>query len=238
MTTYLIEFRFQSKKAKDYLKGMVYEINRTFRVSRKKHVPHITLVGPITTHNEKRLISDFSRICSETKLMKFKVNGFGTFDNNKIVFVNIDASDRLNEFRVNLLNTLRFYCNLPQTSKRTDKDKFGYHTTLAMHLDQREFDSIKKYIASKSEPDFSQVILRITLLKKGKILREYDFMQRRLFNRRLALNRYVFRNSLNLLKRFFEGTYDPNRDVKTDKEMSIKEPVFIRIWKKLKEIFK
>lgn len=103
MTHYLIEFRFQSKKIRTYLKGMIYSINQKFGVGKRKHVPHVTLVGPITTNNERRLISDFARICSQTELMKFKGNGFGTFDNNRVVFVNIWAGEKLNEFRINLV---------------------------------------------------------------------------------------------------------------------------------------
>ena len=80
MAKYLIEFRFQSKRIRTYLKSMIYGINRKFGVGKRKHVPHITLVGPITTNNERRLIADFARICSKTELMKFKGNRFGKIE--------------------------------------------------------------------------------------------------------------------------------------------------------------
>src|SRR3989344_6387890 len=196
MAYYLIEFRFQSAKIKRYLKGMIYDVNRKFHAGKKRHIPHITLVGPLETNNERRLICDFARICSETKLMKFKGNGFGTFDSNRVVYVKIGASERLNEFRIKLVETLRPYCKLQSHDKRKDDDKFGYHSTLAMNLSENEFDRIKNYINSKQEPKFSQVVMRITLLKRGKILKEYDFLQKRLLNRRQALNKHVRRNSI------------------------------------------
>ncbi len=213
MESYLIEFRFQSKRIRAYLKNMIYEINRKFKVGKRKHIPHITLMGPITTDNEKRLISDFARICSQTKLMKFKGTGFGTFDSNRVVMVNIGASEKLNEFRIRLMELLRTYCKLQQHDKRKDIDKFGYHSTLAMKLNPREFNLIKNYIKNKPVPDFTQIVMRVTLLKRGRILREYDFLQRRLFNRRQALNKHITRRSKILLREFMQGRYNPNKKV-------------------------
>ena len=118
MAHYLIEFRFQSKRIRRYLEEIIYGINKRFKIGRKKHIPHITLIGPIITNNEKRLIADFARICSETRLMKFKGRGFGTFDSNRVVYVNIGASETLNEFRIKLVDILRIYCKLQQQDKR------------------------------------------------------------------------------------------------------------------------
>ena len=214
MVCYLIEFRFQSVRIKKYLKSTIYEINRKFKVGKIINVPHITLVGPIKTSNEKRLISDFARICSGTRLMKLKMLGFGTFDSNRVVYVNIGASDRFNEFRVNLAKTLKPYCTLQSHDKREDKDRFSYHSTLAMNLSPEKFNAIKNYIDRKPKPDYNQIVMRVTLLKGGKILREYDFMQRRLFNRRQALNRHILRNSKELLRKFIDGRYDPDRKLR------------------------
>lgn len=229
MAHYLIEFRFQSAKIKRYLKGMIYDVNRKFHVGKRRHIPHITLVGPLTTNNERKLISDFANVCSETKLLKFKGNGFGTFDSNKVVYVNIGASERLNEFRIKLVETLRPYCKLQSHDKRKDEDRFGYHSTLAMKLSESEFRRIKNYLHTKPIPNFSQVVMRITLLKDGKILREYDFLQKRLLNRRQALNRHITRNSKELLRRFFEGSYNPD-DVTT----KFKELKSQSLWDKIK----
>lgn len=210
MAHYLIEFRFQSKRIRTYIESMIYGINKTFGVGKKKHIPHITLVGPIETKKEQKLIYDFARICSETPLMKFKSRGFGTFDSNRVVFVDISAGEKLNEFRIKLTEALKSYCSLPQHNKRKEGDKFGYHSTLAMKLTPEKFNSIKNYIKNKPAPDFTQIVMRVTLLKDGKILREYDFLQRRLFNRKQALNKQITKRSKILLKKFMQGTYNPN----------------------------
>lgn len=214
MASYLIEFRFQSKRIQTYLKDMIYIINRKFGVGKRKHVPHITLVGPMTTNNEQRLINDFLRICSRTELMKFRGNGFGTFDSNKVVFVNIGASERLNEFRINLVKAIYSYCTLQPQDKKKEKDKFAYHSTLAMNLNTTEFNVIKNYIQDKPAPMFTQTVMRVTLLKNGRILREYDFLQRKLLNRRQALNKNITKRSKILLKDFMQGKYNPNNKIK------------------------
>jgi len=206
---------------------MIYGINRQFGVGKKKHVPHITLVGPLTTNQEKRLISDFARVCSQTELMKFKGRGFGTFDSNKVVFVNIGSSDKLNDFRITLVQALKSYCSLQPQDKRVDKDKFGYHSTLAMNLNAKEFDLIKKHIKNKHPPDFTQIIMRITLLKKGRILQEYDFIQRRLLNRKQALNKRILARSKHLLKLFMQGKYHPK--MRTPSKNIVKKTILERI---------
>jgi len=232
MVSYLIEFRFQSKRVKTYLKRMIYDINRKFHVGKRKNVPHITLAGPLTTTSEKRLISDFARICSETRLMKFKLRGFGTFDSNRVVYVNIGASERFNDFRVKLCNIIRPYCKLKPHDKREDKDRFGYHSTLAMKLSPDKFNKIKNYINSKPKPDYSQVVMRVTLLKGGRILREYDFIQRRLLNRSQSLNRHISRRSKTLLRQFMQGKYDPDRRIR-----KVFEPKTQSFWEKIKSFF-
>lgn len=210
MTKYLIEFRFQSKRIRFYLKEMIYEINKRFGVGKRKHIPHITLVGPLTTNNERRLVSDFTRICSKTKLMKFQGKGFGTFDNNRVVFVNIGSTEALNEFRIRLVDTLRQYCTLQSRDKKKEEDSFGYHSTLAMKLDQEEFDAIKSYIKNKPAPNFTQAVMRVTLLKGGgRILCEYDFLQRKLLYRRQALNKQILKRSKILLKKVIHNTNKP-----------------------------
>lgn len=230
--TYLIEFRFQSVKIRRYLEGMIYEVNRKFHVGKKRHIPHITLVGPLTTSNEGRLISDFARICSETKLMSFKGRGFGTFDSNRVVYVNIGASEALNEFRIRLVDALKSYCKLQSQDKRKDEERFAYHSTLAMNLSKEQFNRIKNYIQRKSSPHFEQKVMRISLLKRGKILREYDFMQNRLLNRRQALNKALTRKSKELLRRYFEGKYNPD-----GRKYITKKPEVVSLWTRIKVFF-
>ena len=71
MVHYLIEFRFHGQ-AKYEIKRLVYEINGRFRLGYKRAIPHITLVGPFYTNDERRLIGDFNRLCTKSSLMNFE----------------------------------------------------------------------------------------------------------------------------------------------------------------------
>ena len=72
--------------------------------------------------------------------------------------------------------------------------------------------------------------MRITLLKGGRILREYDFIQRRLLNRRQSLNKHISRRSKSLLRQFMQGNYNPDKKIrKITKSKSL--------WDKIKSLF-
>jgi len=228
-TRYLIEFRFHGK-ANYEIKRLIYEINRKFRLKSKQTIPHITLAGPFHTNNEKRLISDFNRVCNKNPLMSFEIDGFSTFENTKVVFLNIRPSKELEEFRWNLSQTLKPYCRL----KSFDYEKkFAFHATVAMKLPDEKFSKIKDYIKRKSKLNFKHVMVRTTLLKGSIILREYDFLLRRPLVRKLAKDKKVYTKTLNLLKAYFENKYNPNDFV--GNSIRVKKKNFIE---KLKDVFR
>jgi hypothetical protein len=81
----------------------------------------------------------------------------------------------------------------------------------------QKFNLIKNYIDKKSKPDFTQAVMRITLLRNGKILREYDFLQRKLLTRGQALNRRVTGRSKSLLRQHLSG----QRNITKPKKQSL-----------------
>ena len=79
-----------------------------------------------------------------------------------------------------------------------------------MNLKDHDFSKIKKYIDEVKEPQYKQVLIRVTILKNSRILCEYDFLQRRLLNRTDALSKRELTKTFHLLEEFFKGNYDPN----------------------------
>lgn len=231
MTHYLIEFRFQGK-AKKEIKSLIYEIDNRFHLGvtkLKRPIPHITLVGPIQTNNEKRLVKDFKNICSNTQFSFFKIRGYGYFSQSNVVFINIEPSKRLDNFRWELSRSLSSYCELrPFDYER----KYYFHATLVMKLENSIFNVIKNYIDGLSPPSYKHFLIRVTLLKNAKILYEYDFLQRRLLTRSEALDKNVYLKSINLLREFFKGEYDPDKKIKskifTGKMVKSKGNLFIQ----------
>ena len=211
MVHYLIEFRFHGK-AKSKLKTLIEEVNRKFKIMSKRVVPHITLVGPLCTNNEERLIRDFNRLCSKSPLATFEIDGFSTFEDSGVVFLNVKPRKELHEFRWNLAQTIKPYCDLkPFDYKR----EFEFHATIAMKLPEDKFLKIKHYLKKKPPINFKHVMVRATLLKGKFILREYDFFLRKSLTRRLAKDKKVYSQTLELLKAHFENKFNPEEFIDT-----------------------
>ncbi len=213
MNNYLIEIRFQGK-TKGEIKRLIYQIDNKFSLGitqNKRPIPHITLCGSISTDNETKLINAFIRICSETPMPYFKIHGYGVFDSTNVVFIDVNPSDKLKDFRWKISKDLQPFCQL---SPFDYKKPFNFHATLAMHLPDNAFARIKNYISQLEEPRFKHYVIRTTLLKNGKILCEYDFLLRKALNRHEALDKKIFGKTMNLLQKYFDGTYDPDKRIK------------------------
>jgi len=202
---YLIEFRFHGK-AKHEIKELIHDVKKKFRLTTRRAVPHISLAGPFYTNDEERLIRDFRQLCVDNPLMKFKVEGFNTFEHSNVVFVDIMPSKELDNFRWNLSKTLGKYCELKPFDYEKD---FSFHATIAMKLEEDKFKRIKDYIKNKPKLNFDHVVVRLTLLKGQKILKEYDFLLRRLLDRKLAKSKDIYSKTSDLLKAYFEGRFNP-----------------------------
>lgn len=227
MAHYLIEFRFHGY-AKRYSRSLIYEVARKFRVSgvtKKRAVPHITLFGPFTTRNERKIVSEVVNIGRKHFLVPFKVKGFNSFDNNinKVIYIDIEPSQEMGELRWEIARRL---LKITKTKSVHDaKRDFHFHATIAFRDIDRKFSEILKYLKSKEEPNVNQHLLRITILKNGKILNEYDLIQKRLLSRRQAKSRHLFNQTINLFR---------NQNEKFRKEIEIER----NFWDRIKSIFK
>ncbi len=199
MAHYLIEFRFLGN-SKHEIKSLIWEVNKKFHI-RPPHrpIPHISLVGPFYTRDEKRLVNDFKELCSKQSLMEFKIEGYDTFENTRVVYININPSKELKKFRWELSNSLKDYCNL----KPIDLNRsFSFHATIAMKLSPNKFEDVKKYIKSRGEINFEHRLTRVTLIKNQKILCEYDFLLKRLLNRREAKSQSILKETFRKMHEF------------------------------------
>ena len=199
MTHYFIEFRFQGK-AKYEMKKMIYDIDRKFHLKqtrRKRPIPHVTIVAPFYTNKQKQLVKDFYDISKKHPFIKFKINGYGCFDNSKVVYINIEPSNELIQFRKDLVKQIKKYSTLKDYD---NKDNYKPHATLAMKLNDAQFNKVKTYVLNKKSTSKDYSMVRVTLIKGNKILYEYDFLQRKLFNRRQSLSKRIFRETIKKLK--------------------------------------
>jgi 2'-5' RNA ligase len=199
MTHYFIEFRFQGK-AKHEMKRMIYDIDRKFHLKqakKKRPIPHATIVAPFYTNKQKQLVSDFNNICKRHPLIKFKINGYDCFDDSKVVYINIKPSNELIQFRKDLIKQIKKYSTLKDYD---NKDNYKPHATLAMKLNNIQFNKVKRYVLGKRGISKDYSMVRATLIKGNKILYEYDFLLGRLLNRREAKSKILYSKTINRLK--------------------------------------
>jgi 2'-5' RNA ligase len=201
-TDYLLEFRL-SGSARNYVKDTVFDVAKKFDVSgatRNRVVPHVTIIGPIKTTNEKKLVREIIETCKKYDLMAIKFSGFTSFGNwllgNRVLAIKIDQSSELELLRIELIAKLSGFCQL----SKFDNRKWKPHATIAFKDIDKKFGQIKAYLQNRSCPEIQHYVLRITLLKNAKILCEYDFLQRRTLNRNQALNRETKKMTIMLLK--------------------------------------
>lgn len=199
MVHYFVEFRFQGK-AKHEMKRMIYDIDRRFHLKhakRKRPIPHVTIIAPFYTNKQKQLVSDFNNICKKHPLIKFRINGYGCFDNSKVVYINIRPSKKLIQFRKDLVKHIKRYSTLKDYD---NKNNYKPHATLAMKLNDFQFNKVKKYVLSKKGVSKNYSMVRATLIKGNKILYEYDFLLEKLLNRREAKSKILYSKTISRLK--------------------------------------
>ena len=202
-TDYLLELRL-SGSARKYVKDIVFDVARKFDVrgvTRNRVVPHVTIIGPIKTTNEQKLIHEIIETCMKYDLMTIKFSGFTSFGNwlfgNRVLAIKIEQSSELELLRIELVAKLSGFCQL----SKFDTRKWKPHATIAFKDIDKKFGQIKAYLENRSCPEIQHYVLRITLLKNARILCEYDFLQHRTLNRDEALNRENKKMTIMLLKK-------------------------------------
>jgi len=206
LDSYLIEFRL-SGSARKYVENAVFDVSKHFNVkgvTRKRVVPHVTLVGPIRTKYEQKLIQALIETCMKYDLMTIKFDGFTSFGNwlfgNRVLAVKIKPSNDLELLRSEIVKKISDFCQL----SKFDSKEWNPHATIAFKDIDKKFKQIKVFLENRTCPEIRHYVLRITLLKNARILREYDFLQRKSLTRFEALNKGIKRETIMLLKKRIE----------------------------------
>lgn len=220
-SNYLVEFRFHGY-AKRCVRELSEQISHKFHVKqvvRKGSPPHITLFGGFSCSNEKELVQKFIKVCKSFDLIKFRLNGFGHIE-NKAMFIDVEPSQELKELRLQLAKELSTVCEAKEWDKEQD---FVFHATLSLKDFEDKFDKIWAYLQSLEKPEIEQYFLRLTLLRNGKIMKEYDFIQRRLLRRDEALSKKTLKTTIKCLNEIKENGRTRTIEEKSDKVFLISD---------------
>jgi hypothetical protein len=205
MTRYLIDIRLMGS-VKHQIRNLNNHLVEKFNLGDKRVIPHITLAGPFSTHDEKKLIGDFTKICTNQKeIPKYEVGGYGFFNDTKAVFVTINPDENLKQFRWQLSQEISLYCSL-RNYDLDSADTFRFHATLAMKLDWLTFQRIKWYFRGQERVIYRHHPIRATLLRNSRILCEYDFIQNRMLSRAQALSRATMMRDRDILTSSADGS--------------------------------
>ena len=207
MTHYLIDIRLMGS-VKHQIRTLSNHLAEKFNLGDNRVIPHITLAGPFSTRNEKKLIEDFTGICtSQKEIPKYEVGRYGFFDDSKVVFVTITPDENLKQFRYQLSKALSPYCSL-RNYDLDSADEFRFHATLAMKLDWLTFQRIKWYFRGQESVIYRHHPIRATLLRNSRILCEYDFIQNRMLIRAQALRKATMMRDFDILKSWADGNWE------------------------------
>ena len=189
MAEYVLQIRLAGY-AKEYLRGLVYATARRFAirgVNRNNAVPHVTLYGPFKAKDEGRVLEAFVDAASRYRLLTYRVRGFNHYmgekkwlifnQEMKVLYLEVEPSHELGELRQRLSQSIGPLCD-----ERPYETK-NLHAVLPFKRIDKKFDTVWSYLKQYEEPNLIQRMLKIIVLKNGRMLCEYDITTRRLIAR-------------------------------------------------------
>ena len=196
--SYLLEYRY-SGYPKKYILNRYLELNRAYRITHPKHhyVPHITIAGPIVTDNERKLIEELQEIIFKNAYHfhepgnlvgtgKFII--FDTDIGGKVLAIELKPPKSL----VNLKKDIEFNLNKSENFKCQVYKKEIWHTTLwntknNFHANKEKFQKVWHNLENNPQ-EMKFILDRLTLIRNGLILKEFDLVELRVYNRIESLN--------------------------------------------------
>ena len=196
--SYLLEFRY-SGYPKKYILDRYFELKRAYRITHPQHhyVPHITIAGPIVTNHERELTKEIQRIIFRNAhhfhepgnlIQTGKFIRFETDIGGSVLAIKINPPQSL----LNLKREIESTINTKTDFKCQVYRKDIWHTTL-WNMKKNRFTSEKQFSKVwhnlENAPQEMKFILdRLTLIKNGRILEEYDLIDKTTLSRLESLN--------------------------------------------------
>ena len=162
-------------------------------------MPHFTLFGPFGCRSIKSVIDVIKETGSDYPKLEYQIGGFDYFELRKkflfvttstkknVIYLKINPSEELRDFRHALAKKLLKITNTVDVDHNS-REEFKFHATLAMRDINKKFDDIWEYL-KKYDIVMYDTAYRITLLRMGKIVCEYDLYKKRVLRRSQVLGR-------------------------------------------------
>jgi hypothetical protein len=208
----------------------MYRLKKELKLKKVPRVPHISLVYDFTPKiNPYKIAKVIQETAEKYKKLELSYKGLELKKGIKgyVLSFKIEPSDELQYFRYELYHNLEPYIYESSSAKvlnsASSKD-FWFHASIAYHLKNKTAKRIKNFIETGNVEKsfistfFSAIfgnkiqtriksfnlharVIRITLLRSGRIVYEYDTLLNKILNRREALSRKTFEQDMIHLKK-------------------------------------
>ncbi len=217
MASYLLEFRFAGypnryiREQHEYLKRHV----GLFSHPKYRFVPHITIVAPISTVFESRLIKKIERVLYKHSpqlqepghlIRSGKYTTFTTLENHQVLAIDILPPKIVEKIRRELeedINGMWF-------TKCITYEKNVWHTTITICknrsvADHHQFGKLWAYAQHHPPQELRFILDRVTLLKNMRILKEFDLLNEKTLSRDEALDNNLRYASYQKVKKILDA---------------------------------
>lgn len=196
---YLIEIR-TGGDLKEYFRDIIYKLEEEFGVqgaAQPRAVPHITLFGPYNTNQGGTVKRALLDIFEDFDSIPYRVEGFGTFRKNRVIYARVIPSEELRELQSEIARRLK---PITYNTQPHDFDKwYEFHITLAYKDVGDQFRPILRYFKKHYDPSFDAYATRITSLRGRSMLWEYDLPRGKLMDKDEATTRASWEGTMSAL---------------------------------------
>jgi hypothetical protein len=199
----------------------MYQLKRELRLRKTPKVPHLSLVYEFTPKiNAYKIASIIQETAKSYRKLEFSYNGWDLKKGagGYVFGFKIKPSSELRDFRYDLYHNLKPYIYESSSARvfnSTSAQDFWFHASIAYHLDENTAKRINRFIngdnietgsitnffnifgknktRSRIRPfNLDARVVRVPLLRSGRIIYEYDIILNKILNRREALSRLFF----------------------------------------------
>lgn len=244
--SYLVEYRYSGYPRKYFL-NRYFELQREYRIAHRNYhyVPHITVSGPITAKNERLLVNELKNIIFSYSsefhepgnlVVTGKYIAFKTPRDGEVLAVEVLPPNALIRLKKDIDKK---FSSLDGFSCQLYNDEI-WHTTIWFmknnyYHDKKKFDRV--WSSMSANPQEMKFILdRLTLIKNGKILKEFDLVNNKILERIDSLNNDLrYADYIKLKQKLEENGENFFQSTKKDKffERNNKQGIIISFLKKL-----